>query len=224
MLSLTYEFWAIFQNFSQGGYLHLHLQGLGGMQPGSQGWCLSASNEQPVDTKKYLLLHATFISVLGLFGLEGLPVVVLVSIFVFFLLLATYCKFSLTQAYYSCALIKTCLRLCAVSWLRLRRVVNDMPQRFLIDEVLSSSGLGLQGGSGRRLGGQHDLKSNTTHLRASLHLLMLHFNASLNQRGPGSPARPGKLFRIFSLRRLVRLTMYTSTWLGPLCFFNMLGR
>lgn len=45
MLSLTYEFWAIFQNFSQGGYLHLHLQGLGGMQPGSQGWCLSASNE-----------------------------------------------------------------------------------------------------------------------------------------------------------------------------------
>lgn len=80
MLSLTYEFWAIFQNFSQGGYLHL--QGLGGMQPGSQGWCLSASNEPARrHTKKYFLLHATFISVLGLLGLEGLPVVVLVSNF-----------------------------------------------------------------------------------------------------------------------------------------------
>ena len=35
MLSLTYELWAIFQNFSQGG--HSHLQGLGGAAAGAPG-------------------------------------------------------------------------------------------------------------------------------------------------------------------------------------------
>lgn len=43
MLSLTYEFWAIFQNFSQGGHTG-PCRGWG-MQPGSQGVGLSASNE-----------------------------------------------------------------------------------------------------------------------------------------------------------------------------------
>lgn len=36
MLSLTYELWAIFQNFSQGG--HSHLQGLGVCSRGARGW------------------------------------------------------------------------------------------------------------------------------------------------------------------------------------------
>lgn len=160
MLSLTYELWAIFQNFSQGG--DSHLQGLG-MQPGSQGGRPSASNEPAADPKRYFLWHTRLSLPFWGCRLEGQPLAVLTRSFCW----ATCCKFVLILAH-SCALIKTCLRVCAVSWLRLRRVVNDMPQRFLIDEVLSSSGLGLQGGSRRRLGGQHELKSNTTHLRASL--------------------------------------------------------
>lgn len=166
MFSLTYEFWAIFQNFSQGGYSHL--QGLGGMQPGSQGGGRpSASNEPAADPKKYLLWHTRLSLPFWGCRLEGQPLVVLIRSFCW----ATCCnnKFVLILAH-SCALVKTCLRARAVSWLRLRRVVNDRPQRFLIDEVLSSSGLGLQGGSRRRLGGQQELKSNTTHLRASLFL------------------------------------------------------
>ena len=188
MLSLTYEFWAIFQNFSQGGYLHL--QGLGGMQPGSQGWCLSASNEPARrHTKKYFLLHATFISVLGLFGLEGLPVIVLVSSFVFFLLLATYCKFSLTKAY-SCALLKTCLQLCAVSWLRLRRVVNDRPQRFLIDGVLLSSGLACKVDLADGL--EANMSSNQTR-RICVHLSLSHasFQRLPNPAGTEVTRPPG---------------------------------
>lgn len=161
MLSLTYELWAIFQNFSQGGYSHL--QGLGDAagEPGG-GAHLLRTNQPPTPrgtscgTRDF---HCRFGGVV----LEGQPLVVLIRSFCW----ATCCKFVLILAH-SCALIKTCLRVRAVSWLRLRRVVNDMPQRFLIDEVLSSSGLGLQGGSRRRLGDQHELKSNTTHLRASL--------------------------------------------------------
>lgn len=51
MLSLTYELWAIFQNFSQGGYSHL--QGLGGCSRGAKGGGRpSASNEPAADPKK----------------------------------------------------------------------------------------------------------------------------------------------------------------------------
>lgn len=141
----------------------LALAGVGGMQPGSQGGRPSASNEPAADPKRYFLWHTRLSLPFWGCRLEGQPLAVLTRSFCW----ATCCKFVLILAH-SCALIKTCLRVRAVSWLRLRRVVNDMPQRFLIDEVLSSSGLGLQGGSRRRLGGQHELKSNTTHLRASL--------------------------------------------------------
>lgn len=58
MLSLTYELWAIFQNFSRGG--HSHLQGSGGVAR-APGGDLSASNEPDANPKKYpvvyLLLH-----------------------------------------------------------------------------------------------------------------------------------------------------------------------
>lgn len=58
--------------------------------------------------------------------------------------------------------------------------------------------------------------------------LMLHFNASLIQRGPGSPARPGKLFRIFSLSCLARLhsTMHRCAWIlcaSSICLVDIFG-
>jgi hypothetical protein len=66
LLSLIYELWAIFQNFSQGGSLS-HLQGLGDCSraPGGWGGRLSASNEPDDNPNKHLELHATFIAVLG---------------------------------------------------------------------------------------------------------------------------------------------------------------
>lgn len=76
MLSLTYELWAIFQNFSQGG--DSHLQGLGGMQPGSQGGGrhLLQTNQPP--TPRGTSLWHTRLS-LPFWGvvLEGQPLVVL---------------------------------------------------------------------------------------------------------------------------------------------------
>lgn len=77
LLSLTYELWAIFQNFSQGGTC----RGWGGCSRGARcgaRWCPSASNEPAVNPNKYYLLHATLISVLGGVSLEDLPVVLLV--------------------------------------------------------------------------------------------------------------------------------------------------
>lgn len=82
MLSLTYEFWAIFQNFSQGG--HSHLQGLGGCSRGARGGgdaYLLQTNQTPIPRSTHFMSHATFIAVLGVSVLKGLPVVILVRFF-----------------------------------------------------------------------------------------------------------------------------------------------
>lgn len=82
MLSLTYELWAIFQNFSQGG--HSHLQGLGGCSRGARGGgtaYLLQTNQMPTPRSTHSMSHATFIAVLGVSVLKGLPVLILVRFF-----------------------------------------------------------------------------------------------------------------------------------------------